>query len=100
MDGTDVIKALRGWTRVRRPCAGGWRTPTSATPRRPTRPTCSSGCSALTGVEAIANGVPAFREPRVKRARRTEPMPGALLGLVPIGSAVLISCDRVAPRGA
>ncbi|MFF8531940.1 APC family permease [Streptomyces sp. NPDC015532] len=24
----------------------------------------SSGCSALTGVEAIANGVPAFREPR------------------------------------
>jgi len=28
----------------------------------------SAGCSALTGVEAIANGVPLFREPRVKRA--------------------------------
>jgi len=25
----------------------------------------SAGCSALTGVEAIANGVPLFREPRV-----------------------------------
>jgi len=34
----------------------------------------SAGCSALTGVEAIANGVPLFREPRVKRAKRTEMM--------------------------
>ena len=25
----------------------------------------SAGCSALTGVEAIANGVPLFKEPRV-----------------------------------
>ncbi|MCX7522984.1 APC family permease [Microbacterium sp. STN6] len=31
----------------------------------------SSGCSALTGVEAVANGVPAFRTPKVKNARRT-----------------------------
>jgi len=31
----------------------------------------SSGCSALTGVEAIANGVPAFRRPKVKNARGT-----------------------------
>jgi len=27
----------------------------------------ASGCSAVTGVEAIANGVPAFRKPRVRR---------------------------------
>ncbi|MFF1259245.1 APC family permease [Streptomyces sp. NPDC058321] len=59
----------------------------------------SSGCSALTGVEAIANGVPAFREPRVKRAQRTELMLGALLGLMLIGLAVLICRDHVAPRG-
>ncbi|MCX4596598.1 APC family permease [Streptomyces sp. NBC_01549] len=59
----------------------------------------SSGCSALTGVEAIANGVPAFREPRVKRAQRTELMLGALLGLMLIGLAVLIRRDHVAPRG-
>ena len=31
----------------------------------------ASGCSALTGVEAIANGVPAFRKPKVKNAQRT-----------------------------
>jgi amino acid transporter len=59
----------------------------------------SSGCSALTGVEAIANGVPAFREPRVRRAQRTELMLGALLGLMLIGLAVLIRRDHVAPRG-
>lgn len=59
----------------------------------------SSGCSALTGVEAIANGVPAFRAPRVKRAQRTELMLGGLLGLMLIGLAVLIRRDHVAPRG-
>ncbi|MFF2998876.1 APC family permease [Streptomyces sp. NPDC057950] len=59
----------------------------------------SSGCSALTGVEAIANGVPAFRDPRVKRAQRTELMLGALLGVMLIGMALLIQRDRVAPRG-
>ncbi|WP_328398544.1 APC family permease [Streptomyces sp. NBC_00390] len=58
----------------------------------------SSGCSALTGVEAISNGVPAFRPPRVKRAQRTELMLGALLGLMLIGLAVLIHRDHVIPR--
>ncbi|MEO8906703.1 MAG: APC family permease [Microbacteriaceae bacterium] len=31
----------------------------------------SSGCSALTGVEAVANGVPAFRVPKIKNSRTT-----------------------------
>ena len=31
----------------------------------------ASGSAALTGVEAIANGVPAFREPKVKNAQKT-----------------------------
>jgi hypothetical protein len=31
----------------------------------------SSGCTAMTGVEAVSNGVQAFREPRVKNARMT-----------------------------
>ncbi|WP_378148005.1 APC family permease [Cnuibacter sp. UC19_7] len=31
----------------------------------------SSGCSALTGVEAVSNGVPAFRTPKVKNAQAT-----------------------------
>ena len=36
----------------------------------------SAGCSALTGVEAIANGVPLFKRPRVPRAKQTELMLG------------------------
>lgn len=35
----------------------------------------SAGCSALTGMEAIANGVPLFKPPRVRRAKRTELLP-------------------------
>src|SRR5260370_20591263 len=31
----------------------------------------SSGCTAMTGVEAVSNGVKAFREPTAKNARRT-----------------------------
>jgi hypothetical protein len=31
----------------------------------------ASGCTAMTGVEAVANGVTAFREPSVKNAQRT-----------------------------
>ena len=40
----------------------------------------AAGCSAVTGVEAIANGVPAFKQPRVRTAQRTEFALGALLG--------------------
>ncbi|MGD0704156.1 MAG: APC family permease [Trebonia sp.] len=50
----------------------------------------ASGCSALTGVEAIANSVPQFRRPRVKRAQHTEVGLGLLLGLMLIGLGMLI----------
>lgn len=33
--------------------------------------TFSSGCAAMTGVEAVSNGVMAFKEPRAKNAQRT-----------------------------
>jgi amino acid transporter len=59
----------------------------------------AAGCSALTGIEAIANGVPTFREPRVKRAQRTELMLGGLLALMLVGLAVLIRREQIAPRG-
>jgi hypothetical protein len=58
----------------------------------------AAGCSALTGIEAIANGVPSFRAPRVARAQRTELMLGALLGPMLIGLAVLIVHEHIAPR--
>ncbi|WP_433861992.1 APC family permease [Streptomyces sp. L7] len=38
----------------------------------------SSGCSALTGVEAVANGVPAFRTPKIRNARTTLAMMGGI----------------------
>ena len=59
----------------------------------------AAGCSAVTGVEAIANGVPAFREPRVRTAQRTEIGLGILLGVMLIGLAVLIRAHHVLPRG-
>ena len=59
----------------------------------------AAGCSALTGIEAIANGVPTFREPRVKRAQRTELMLGGLLAVMLIGLSLLIRREHVAPRG-
>ncbi|MHB8295950.1 MAG: APC family permease [Acidimicrobiales bacterium] len=49
----------------------------------------SAGCSALTGVEAIANGVPLFKEPRIAHARTTELMLGVLLGVMLLGLAHL-----------
>jgi amino acid transporter len=38
----------------------------------------ASGCTALTGVEAIANGVPAFRKPKSKNAATTLALMGGL----------------------
>ncbi|MFH8557472.1 APC family permease [Streptomyces celluloflavus] len=48
----------------------------------------SSGCAALTGVEAISNGVPAFRKPKSKNAASTL----ALMG----GLAVTMFCGIIA----
>ncbi|WP_405994671.1 APC family permease [Streptomyces sp. NBC_00986] len=57
----------------------------------------ASGCSALTGVEAIANAVPSFRAPRAKRAQRAEVALGAVLGVMLIGLSVLISRFHLQP---
>ena len=57
----------------------------------------ASGCSALTGVEAIANAVPQFRKPRVRRAQHTEMWLGILLGVMLLGLAILIKKFHVTP---
>ncbi|MFE6056955.1 APC family permease [Kitasatospora sp. NPDC056446] len=57
----------------------------------------AAGCSALTGVEAVANAVPSFRTPRVRRAQHTEVALGALLGVMLIGLAVLIGRFHLQP---
>jgi amino acid transporter len=59
----------------------------------------AAGCSAVTGVEAIANGVPQFRPDRVRRAQRTEITLGVLLGVMLVGLAILIRVHHVVPRG-
>jgi len=58
----------------------------------------AAGCSALTGVEAIANGVPLFRPPRQVRAKRTELLLGVILAAMLLGLAVLAVRFHVEPR--
>ena len=49
----------------------------------------ASGCTALTGVEAIANGVPAFRKPKSKNAATTLAMMGAIAMSMFVGITAL-----------
>ncbi|MDQ6910186.1 MAG: APC family permease [Actinomycetota bacterium] len=49
----------------------------------------SSGAVALTGVEAISNGVPAFRKPEARNAAATMVWMGLILGILFFGVSVL-----------
>jgi amino acid transporter len=49
----------------------------------------ASGCTALTGVEAVSNAVPIFRQPTVKLARRTLAIIVAILASLLVGVAFL-----------
>ncbi|WP_437598158.1 APC family permease [Sorangium sp. So ce590] len=49
----------------------------------------ASGCTAMTGVEAVSNGVPAFRKPSSLLARRTLSYIVASLGILLAGIAIL-----------
>lgn len=49
----------------------------------------SSGCTALTGVEAISNGITAFKEPRSKNASSTMIYMGLILGFLFLGITYL-----------
>ena len=46
----------------------------------------ATGCTALTGIEAISNGVPAFEPPEVKNAGRTLIVMALLMGVLFLGS--------------
>jgi amino acid transporter len=59
----------------------------------------AAGSSAVTGIEAIANGVPAFRKPRSRTAAQTEVVLGALLGVMLVGLAILVRTHHIQPRG-
>ena len=56
----------------------------------------SSGCTAMTGVEAVSNGVQAFREPVSKTAQRTLTAIIALLVIMLAGIAYLCRAYQIA----
>jgi amino acid transporter len=79
--------------------AGGHPVPVAAPPPVPTATMAASlwilmrafasGCTAMTGVEAISNGVTAFREPAVPHAQRTLTVIIGLLAVMLAGIAFL-----------
>jgi amino acid transporter len=55
----------------------------------------ASGCTAMTGVEAVSNGVTAFREPIVESARRTLTIIIACLAILLLGIAYLCRAYQI-----
>jgi amino acid transporter len=84
---------------VRAVAAGGHPVPVVAPPRLPAGTSLltlwlllkvfASGCTAMTGVEAVSNGVMAFREPKQKNAKRTLTIIIVLLMVFLAGIALL-----------
>jgi amino acid transporter len=58
----------------------------------------SNGCTALTGIEAISNGVPAFKKPEAKNAATTLVWMAALLTVMFLGTSVLAYLYGVHPH--
>ena len=95
--GTLLVVILVGG--VRAFAAGGHPTPIVAPPRLPVSASMlslwllakvfASGCTAMTGVEAVSNGVNAFREPTQKNAKRTLTIIIVLLMVFLAGIALL-----------
>jgi amino acid transporter len=58
----------------------------------------ASGCSALTGVEAISNAIPNFKEPAAKNAAKTLVMMGFILAVLFSGVTFLAYWYGIAPK--
>ncbi|MEO8041269.1 MAG: APC family permease, partial [Acidobacteriota bacterium] len=58
----------------------------------------SNGCSALTGVEAISNGVQAFKQPESRNASRTLLVMAILLGTMFLGTSTLAYLFGIHPH--
>jgi amino acid transporter len=57
----------------------------------------SSGCSALTGVEAVSNAIPNFKQPAERNAATTLVMMGTILGAMFIGISLLAYWYGISP---
>jgi amino acid transporter len=102
--GTILVTIAGGIVRV--VISGGHPTPVVALPK-PSAATevvtywlllkvFSSGCTALTGVEAVSNGVKAFRDPTVKNAQRTLTVIIFLLAVMLAGISYLVKAYGIA----
>ncbi len=58
----------------------------------------ASGCTALTGVEAVSNGVPNFKDPAPKNAKKVLYAMAGFVCLVFLGVSVLISLYKIVPN--
>ncbi|HWZ52461.1 MAG TPA: APC family permease [Granulicella sp.] len=102
--GTLLIVIVVG--AVRALAAHGHPTPVIAPPRLPVSTSMlslwllakvfASGCTAMTGVEAVSNGVMAFREPTQKNAKRTLTIIVAILAIFLAGIALLCRAYSIA----
>ena len=96
--GTLLITLVAGVFRVL--LSGGHPTPATSLPAPPPEVAVvsawllmrafASGCTALTGVEAVSNGVKAFREPAVKNAQKTLTVIIVLLAAMLAGISYLV----------
>ena len=59
----------------------------------------ASGCTALTGVEAVSNGVPNFKEPAAKHAKTVLLAMAGFVCIIFFGVSLLISFYRIVPGG-
>jgi amino acid transporter len=57
----------------------------------------ADGCSAMTGTEAVANGVPAFKPPEWKNAQQTMLVMSVLLGTMFLGTSYLAGVSGALP---
>ncbi len=102
--GTLLITITAGIVRVL--LSGGHPTPAVALPPPPPITEAvsfwlllkvfASGCTALTGVEAVSNGVKAFKEPTVKNAQRTLTVIIFLLAVLLAGISYLVKIYGIA----
>lgn len=58
----------------------------------------ATGCTAMTGIEAISNGIPAFRPPEARNAGQTLIIMAILMGMLFVGSIGLTQFLAVIPR--
>ena len=58
----------------------------------------ASGCTALTGVEAVSNGVPNFKEPAPKHAKKVLLAMASFVCIIFFGVSLLITLYKIVPR--